>query len=213
MIGGTVARLAVDAGLDVVLSNSRDPQTLSDLVADLGTRVRAASVTETAQAADLVVAAVPLGAIGKLPVDALAGRTVIDATNYFAQRDGHIAALDTGDLTSSTYVQQHLRASRVVKALNNVFFRHLLALARPANTPDRSALPLADSRPSQPGFALQALPYVPRLPEGLGEQEIQQWIFQAPTPSPHPPTASGNSCPLPPSETPEPPPARVPQKA
>ncbi|EDY50470.1 NADP oxidoreductase coenzyme F420-dependent [Streptomyces clavuligerus] len=208
MIGGTVARLAADAGLDVVLSNSRGPQTLTDLVTDLGPRARAASVTETARTADLIVAAVPLSAIGQLPADALAGRTVVDATNYYAQRDGRIAALDTGDLTSSAYVQQRLEASRVVKALNNVFFRHLLDLARPAGAPDRSALPvaaddpgaksevialldtlgydavdlgtLADSRPVQPGSALQALPYMPPLPEGLGEQEIQQWIFQAP---------------------------------
>ncbi|MFI6639136.1 NADPH-dependent F420 reductase [Streptomyces sp. NPDC050504] len=208
MIGGTVARLAADAGLDVILSNSRGPQTLTDLITDLGTHVRAASVAEAAQAADLVVAAVPLGAVDKLPTDALAGRTVIDATNYFPQRDGHIAALDSGDLTSSAYVQQRLSAARVVKALNNVFFRHLLALSRPANASDRSALPLAaddpaakaevvalldtlgydavdlgtlaDSRPSQPGSVLQALPYMPPLPAGLNEQETQQWIFQAP---------------------------------
>ncbi|WP_009998665.1 NAD(P)-binding domain-containing protein [Streptomyces clavuligerus] len=64
MIGSTVARLAADAGLDVILSNSR-PQTLSGLVADLGTRARATSVTETAQAADLIVTAVPLGAVAK----------------------------------------------------------------------------------------------------------------------------------------------------
>ncbi|MEU3598614.1 NAD(P)-binding domain-containing protein [Streptomyces sp. NPDC006798] len=208
MIGGTVARLAADAGLDVILSNSRGPRTLADLAADLGPRVRAASVTEAARAADLIVAAVPLGAVGRLPTDALAGRTVIDTTNYYAERDGRIAALDTGELTSSAYVQRHLPASRVVKALNNVFFRHLLDLARPAHAPDRSALPLAaddqaakaevialldtlgydavdlgtlaDSRPAQPGAALQALPYMPPLPEGLGEREIQQWIFQAP---------------------------------
>ncbi|WP_231633136.1 NADPH-dependent F420 reductase, partial [Streptomyces clavuligerus] len=73
---------------------------------------------------------------------------MIDATNYYAQYDGHIATLDTGELTSSTYVQQHLRASRVVKALNNVFIPPLLDLARPANAPDRSALPVAADDPT-----------------------------------------------------------------
>ncbi|MFJ9428585.1 NADPH-dependent F420 reductase [Streptomyces sp. NPDC101490] len=208
MIGGTVARLAVDAGLDVVLSNSRGPHTLTELVTELGPRARAATVTETAQAVGLVVAAVPLGAVDGLPADALAGRTVIDATNYYPQRDSAIAALDTGELTSSAFVQRRLGASRVVKALNNVFYRHLLTLARPAGAPDRSALPvaaddqsakaevialldalgydavdlgtLADSRPSQPGSALQAFPYMPPLPEGISEEEIPQWIFQAP---------------------------------
>src|SRR4051812_47671163 len=103
-IGSALARLAVAAGLDVVLSNSRGPETLSDLIAELGPQARAATPTEAAQSGDLVVATVPLSAYGKLPAAALAGKTVIDTMNYYPDRDGHIAELDGGNLTSSTLV-------------------------------------------------------------------------------------------------------------
>ena len=78
MIGGTVARLAVNAGIDVVLSNSRGPETLADLVAELGDRARAATPAEAAKAGDIVVATIPTHAYSKLPAAELAGKTVID---------------------------------------------------------------------------------------------------------------------------------------
>ena len=67
MIGGTVARLSVAAGYDVVLSNSRGPETLKDLVAELGPRASAATAEEAAAAGDLVVVSVPLHACPHLP--------------------------------------------------------------------------------------------------------------------------------------------------
>ena len=70
-IGSTVARLAVDAGHDVVLSNSRGPETLADLVAELGPHARAATAEEAARAGDVVVVTVPLKARGDLPHAAL----------------------------------------------------------------------------------------------------------------------------------------------
>ncbi|WOX26586.1 NADPH-dependent F420 reductase [Streptomyces solicathayae] len=143
MIGSAVARLAVAAGLDVVLSNARGPETLAGLIADLGGRARAGTPEEAARAADLVVAAVPLRAYDRLPAEALAGRTVLDTANYYPERDGRLAALDTGALTSSALLQRSLAGSRVVKALNTVTPHQLLTLARPAGAPDRSALPVA----------------------------------------------------------------------
>ncbi|MFB7285945.1 NADPH-dependent F420 reductase [Actinacidiphila glaucinigra] len=142
-IGGTLARLAVDAGLDVVLSNSRDPQTLSGLVAELGPRARAATPAEAAGASDWVVVTVPLKAVPQVPHAPLAGKTVIDTGNYYPERDGRIPQLDTGELTESELLQRHLTDAHVVKAFNNIFFRHLAVLARPAGAPDRSALPVA----------------------------------------------------------------------
>ena len=92
-IGGTVARLAVDAGYDVVLSNSRGPETLADLVAALGSKAQAATPAEAAEAGDLVVVTIPLKNIEQLPLESLAGKTVIDTNNYYPERDGQIAAL------------------------------------------------------------------------------------------------------------------------
>ncbi|WP_330346928.1 NADPH-dependent F420 reductase [Streptomyces sp. NBC_00582] len=206
MIGSTLARLAVDAGLNVVLSNSRDPETLSDLVGELGSLARAATPAEAAGVGDLVVATIPLVAYDKLPAAALAGKTVIDTMNYYPDRDGHIAELDSDELTSSALVQRHLADSHVVKAFNNIFFRSLLTLARPAGAPDRSALPiagddptakteaaglldtlgydtvdigtLADSWRSEPNTAVYVQPYLPgQPPEGAGQEEVTSWFL------------------------------------
>jgi predicted dinucleotide-binding enzyme len=142
-IGSTVARLAVDAGFDVVLSNSRGPETLADLVGELGPQARAASGAEAAAAGDLVLVSVPLLAYPSLPAAGLAGKTVLDTGNYYPQRDGRIAALDERSLTDTEYLAQHLRGARVVKVFNNIFFKHLQNLARPADAADRSYLPIA----------------------------------------------------------------------
>lgn len=143
MIGGTVARLAVAAGHDVVLSNRRGPDTLADLVAELGPRARAATPAEAAQAGDIVVVTVPLKAYTQVPVEPLRGKTVIDTNNYYPQRDGTFAELEDGSTTVSELLQEHLPESHVVKALNNISSVHLLELARPSGAPDRSALAIA----------------------------------------------------------------------
>jgi predicted dinucleotide-binding enzyme len=142
-IGGTVARLAVSAGYDVVLSNSRGPQTLKELADELGPRARAATPEEAAAAGDFVVVSIPLRAYREVPAQPLAGKAVLDTNNYYPQRDGHIATLDDGTTTGSELLQRHLPGAYVVKVFNNIFFRHLVTLARPAGAPDRSALPIA----------------------------------------------------------------------
>jgi len=142
-IGGTVARLAVAAGYDVVVSNSRGPQTLSDLVAELGSRARAATAAEAAAAGDLVLVSVPMRAIPQLPVDAFAGKIVMDTNNYYPQRDGQIPELDRDETTGSELLARQLPEATVVKVFNNIFFKHLGALARPAGAADRTALAIA----------------------------------------------------------------------
>ncbi|WP_345155189.1 NADPH-dependent F420 reductase [Micromonospora maritima] len=142
-IGGTVARLAVDTGHDVVLSNSRGPETLRDLVTELGSRARAATPTEAATAGDLVVVTIPLRAYREVPAAPLAGKIVIDTNNYYPERDGSFPELDDESTTTSELLQRHLPRSRVVKALNNIYFAHLRVLGRPAGASDRTALPIA----------------------------------------------------------------------
>ena len=104
-IGGQVARAAIASGYDVVISNSRGPETLTDLVAELGPRARAGTTEEAAAAGDLVVVAIPLKAIGDVPVEPLVGKVVIDANNYYPRRDGTIPALDDDGQTSSELLQ------------------------------------------------------------------------------------------------------------
>jgi len=146
-IGGTVARLSVAAGHRVVLSNSRGPETLKGLADELGPLARAGTVEQAAAAGEIVVVAIPLHAYRSVPAEPLASKIVIDADNYYPQRDGHIAELDSGSVTSSELLQQHLAASHVVKAFNNIYYRHLLSLARPAGVADRSFLPIAGDDP------------------------------------------------------------------
>ncbi|MFF5085184.1 NADPH-dependent F420 reductase [Actinoplanes sp. NPDC000266] len=142
-IGGTVARLAVAAGYDVVVSNSRGPETLKDLVDELGPKARAATATEAATAGDIVVVSVPFKAFTQLPAAELAGKVVLDTNNYYPQRDGNVEALDTKQTTSASLEQDHLAGAKLVKVFNNINFNHLASLARPADSPERSALPIA----------------------------------------------------------------------
>lgn len=96
-IGSTLARLAIDAGYEVFLSNRRGPASLSQLVTELGPAASAVPPPEAAEA-DLVVVTVPLHAIDQLPVTDLAGKTVIDTNNYYPDRDGRIPELDSGGI-------------------------------------------------------------------------------------------------------------------
>src|SRR6185312_13352123 len=89
-IGSQIARLAVAHGYDVVVSNSRGPQTLAGLVAELGPKARAGTTLDAASAGDIVVVTIPLKNYKTVPVEPLEGKIVIDTNNYYPQRDGHI---------------------------------------------------------------------------------------------------------------------------
>jgi 8-hydroxy-5-deazaflavin:NADPH oxidoreductase len=82
-------------------------------------------------------------ALPDLPADAFAGKVVMDTNNYYPQRDGNIAELDDGSTTGPELLQAHLGTAQVVKVFNNIYFKYLAELARPAGAPDRSALPIA----------------------------------------------------------------------
>jgi len=142
-IGSQVARKAIENGYDVVMSNSRGPETLADLVAELGPRASAATPAEAAAAGDLVVVTVPLKAYQQVPVAPLAGKTVLDTNNYYVERDGHIAELDNKTATVSGLLQNHLPTSHIVKAFNHIMAKDITADSHPAGTPGRRALAIA----------------------------------------------------------------------
>ncbi|MDN4484024.1 NADPH-dependent F420 reductase [Demequina lignilytica] len=146
-IGSNVARAAVAAGYDVLISNSRGPDTLGDLVAELGPRATAVHARDAALKGDLVLVAVPLGKIDQLPLEQLRGKVVMDANNYYPQRDGRIAALDANRKTTSELLQDLLPASHVVKAFNSIYARQIPTDIAPAGTPGRRAIPIASNHP------------------------------------------------------------------
>jgi predicted dinucleotide-binding enzyme len=140
-IGTVLAKLAVAAGYDVVLANSRGPESLREKAAELG--VRAGTAAEAAEAGDIVVVTIPLGRYTEVPVEPLVGKVVIDTMNYYPSRDGRIEELDTETVNTADLLQRHLPESRTVKVFNNITAVNLLNLARAAGADDRSALPLS----------------------------------------------------------------------
>lgn len=146
-IGSSVAKAAIAHGYDVVMSNSRGPETLADLVTELGPRASAATGVDAAKQGDFVVVTVPLKAATSIPVEPLAGKVVIDTNNYYFERDGHIPEIDNGEITVSGLLQRHLPQSKVAKGFNHIQSAQILSDATPHGTPDRRALATASEHP------------------------------------------------------------------
>jgi 8-hydroxy-5-deazaflavin:NADPH oxidoreductase len=180
-IGSQIARLAVAHDYDVVISNSREPETLSTLVAELGPRARAAAPVEAAKAGDLVVVSVPLKNYRAVPVGPLAGKIVIDTNNYYPERDGHISELDNESTTTAELLQAHLPNSKVVKAFNHIHAAALTTDGQPPGAHNRRALAIA-------GDDQQAKATVTRLLDQFGFDTVdagplkEGWRIQRDTP-------------------------------
>lgn len=142
-IGATLAHHFVNAGHDVAISNSRGPDTLRDLEAQLGERARAMTADEAARFGDLVVVAIPLKDYKTVSPDAVAGKVVIDTMNYYPTRDGHFAELDSDETTSSEMFQRHLPDSFVVKAFNSIRWDTLRDKARPGAVDGHLGVPIS----------------------------------------------------------------------
>ncbi|WP_272942400.1 NADPH-dependent F420 reductase [Paraburkholderia xenovorans] len=140
-IGRAMATLAKQSGYDVMISNSRGPQTLMSTAAAIGCHVGTAR--EAAVFGDVVVVAVPFHSYPALPVAELEGKIVIDTCNYYPERDGHIDALDQYATTTSELIARHLHGARLVKAFNAILAKDLETDGTPPGTPHRRALPMA----------------------------------------------------------------------
>jgi hypothetical protein len=148
-IGGTLARKLSALGHQVLVANSRGPETLADLAAKTG--ATPVTVREAVEGVELLVVTIPEKNVRDLPDGLLAGApddlVVVDTGNYYPrQRDGKIEEIEAG-LPESRWVEQRL-GRPVVKAFNNIYARHLLERGSPPGTPGRIALPVAgdDSR-------------------------------------------------------------------
>jgi 8-hydroxy-5-deazaflavin:NADPH oxidoreductase len=142
-IGSAIARLAVASKMNVVLANSRGPESLHDLIAELGPLAEAGTVEEAARDGDAIVISIPLLAVKDLPAGLLRDKLVLDTSNYYPFRDGRVTELDTEAMTTSELVHGWLAGARYVKAFSNILAHHIPLLARPSGAADRSALPIA----------------------------------------------------------------------
>ena len=142
-IGGTLARHFTRVGHEVAVSNSRGPDTLRDLVEELGERAQALTAEEAARFGDVIVVSVPFGRYPEVPTAGVAGKVVIDTNNYYPQRDGHFVELDSDRTTSSELLQAHVPGARVVKAFNAIYWNHLRDSGLPSEHSGRIAIPIS----------------------------------------------------------------------
>ncbi|MDC9820426.1 NAD(P)-binding domain-containing protein [Pectobacterium polonicum] len=140
-VGRAIAKLALQNGHQVMLSNSRDPQSLFSLRPMIGCDIGTA--TQAARFGDIIVIAVPFTAIDKLPVQALQEKSVIDAVNYYTERDGKVATLDTRTTTTSELLARYVPGAKITKAFNAIPMTQLESDGLPAGSVNRRALPLA----------------------------------------------------------------------
>src|ERR1700694_1825317 len=127
-IGATAARLFLRAGHEGALSNSRGGQGLEDLVGELGDKAHATTIEDAARFGEVVMIAIPFGKFSALPAHAFDGKVVIDAGNYYPERDGKFPELDNDESTSSELMASHLKGARLVKGFNTIYFKHLATL-------------------------------------------------------------------------------------
>ena len=150
-IGGVLAMHFVQTGHEVAVSNSRGPETLRDMVAELGARAKATSPQEAAEFGELVIVSVPFGRYKELPREGVSGKPVIDTNNYYPKRDGQFDDLDNDHTTSSELLQEQMRGSYVVKAFNRIGWEQLRGGGKPEarRTESRSPSQGTTPRPSR----------------------------------------------------------------
>ncbi|WP_213816624.1 NADPH-dependent F420 reductase [Glaciihabitans sp. dw_435] len=164
-VGSQIARKAIATGYTIVIANSRVPETLTDLITDLGPSARAATAAEVALTGDFVVIAVPLRLANDMPAEELAGKIVIDTNNYMPGRDGRFPLLDSGQMTVHELRQVQLPTSKVIKAFTHIQAPTLFPFARPQGDPDRIALAVSSDYP-------EAVELVTRLQDQFGYDTV-----------------------------------------
>ena len=161
-MGGILARHLVGLGHRVSIANSKGPESLTALAAELG--ARPVSVADAANGAEIVILAIPTKAVLDLPralfADVPDSVVVIDTGNYHPElRDGRIDAIERGTLDSQWVTQRIGRP--VIKAFNNIFAKSLLEKGVEKGTAGRIALPVAGDSPDAKATVL-------RLVDALG---------------------------------------------
>lgn len=147
-VGRALAVVLAAAGHEVMLSNSRGPDTLADVVGSIAETVHAGTVPKAARFGDIVAVAIPTPAIRELRPEPFAGKVVIDANNYYPGPGTRIAELDADETTSSELLASLLPGATVVKAFNTIQYQRLVDESQPsAAAEERLAIPIAGDDP------------------------------------------------------------------
>lgn len=140
-MGQAFARLFMQAGYEVMLSNSRSKNSLFSVASSIGCHI--GNQTEAIEFGDIVLIAIPFVNYTDLPVTLLKDKLIIDTMNYYPDRDGHFTELDHYQTTTSEMLVKHLGNSKVVKAFNAILAKDIVKDAKPNERVNRRALPLA----------------------------------------------------------------------
>jgi predicted dinucleotide-binding enzyme len=139
-VGTALARLLVEAGYEVALTGSPRQTALDLLVSVVAPGARVATPAELVERSDVVIVAVPFGKAATVPWETFDGKVVVDATNYWPPVDGHIAAIDADERSTSEIHAALNPRARVVKSLNHLGYHDMEDDAMPAGSPLRRAL-------------------------------------------------------------------------
>jgi predicted dinucleotide-binding enzyme len=145
-IGANAARLFTKAGHEVRIANSRGPQSLQALIAEIGPSARCVTPSEAVAFGDVVLFALPWVAKEEVIPEAgpYDGKIVIDAMNPYTA-DFEIE--DLGDRTSSEIIRTLVPGARLVKAFNTIYYRRLASEGKPRGAEGRLAIPVAADDP------------------------------------------------------------------
>jgi 8-hydroxy-5-deazaflavin:NADPH oxidoreductase len=154
-IGRNFSLAAIACGYEIVISNRGGPDTIADLVSELGPKARAATVPQAAEAGDFSLVAIPLTGLEAVPSEPFAGKIVLTTCNYFVKRDGPIADIDSGRLTVLQHQEAHFPASKLVRVFNHIDAAQIVSDGTPAGTPNRRALAYAGDEPGAQRLAAE----------------------------------------------------------
>lgn len=154
-IGQACAQLFMQAGYEAMLSNSRDKKTLYSIASSIGCKI--GSQQEAITFGDIVLVAIPFINYHSLPTDLLSNKVVLDAMNYYPDRDGHIEQLDQHQITTSEMLAAHLKQSHIVKVFNAILAKDIVKDAKRDDEKNRRAIPISSNDEQAKQIAISLL--------------------------------------------------------